>query len=129
MFVPIRVLVVDDEERFRLLMAKLFTTKGIHVATAASGPEAIERLQSGEDYDVIVLDIKMPGPSGLDILPDIRALAPRSQVIILTGHGDIQAATRALQDGVAEFLLKPCSFEELLSAVHQAVDRIRTTAA
>lgn len=124
----IHVLVVDDEDRFRQLMAKLFAAKGITATTAGTGTEALERLRRGECYDVVVLDIKMPGPSGLDILPDIRALAPRSQVIILTGHGDIQAASRALQDGAVEFLLKPCSFEDLLGAVHQAVDRVRTTA-
>jgi DNA-binding NtrC family response regulator len=123
----IRVLIVDDEDRFRQLMAKLFTAKGLDVVTAANGPEALCRLEDAGPFDVVILDIKMPGPSGLDILPHLRACAPATQVIILTGHGDIQAASRSLQDGAAEFLLKPCSFEELLSAVHQAVDRMRTT--
>ena len=124
---PIRVLVVDDEDRFRHIMAKLFQTKNISAVTAANGEETLQLLRKGECFDVILLDIKMPGPSGLDILPQIRSLAPYTQVIMLTGHGDIHAATRSMQDGAVEFLLKPCSFEEVLSAVHQAVDRTRTT--
>jgi CheY-like chemotaxis protein len=65
----IRVLIVDDEDRFRQLMAKLFTAKGLDVVTAANGPEALCRLEDAGPFDVVILDIKMPGPSGLDILP------------------------------------------------------------
>ncbi len=79
-----KVLIVDDEERFRTTMAKLLTVNGLEVTAVGSGKAALEELAS-KPYDVITLDIRMPGMSGLEALAEIKKVNPGVEVIILTG--------------------------------------------
>lgn len=117
-----RILMVDDEERFRLTLAKLLKVKGLDVTTLGSGPEALEALKQ-EHYDVIVLDVRMPGMDGIETLAEIKKLNPSIEVIILTGHASVDAAVDIMKLGGYDYLLKPCSVDELMDKIESAFER------
>ena len=117
-----RILIVDDEERFRLTLGKLLKVRELDVTTLGSGPEALEALKQ-EQYDVIVLDVRMPGMDGIETLAEIKKLNPNIEVIILTGHASVDAAVDIMKLGGYDYLLKPCSVEELIDKVEAAFER------
>jgi DNA-binding NtrC family response regulator len=117
-----RILIVDDEERFRLTLAKLLKVRELDVTTLGSGPEALEALKE-EQYDVIVLDVRMPGMDGIETLAEIKKLNPNIEVIILTGHASVDAAVDIMKLGGYDYLLKPCSVEELIDKIDAAFER------
>jgi DNA-binding NtrC family response regulator len=117
-----RILIVDDEERFRLTLAKLLKVRELDVTTLGSGPEALEALKQ-EPYDVIVLDVRMPGMDGIETLAEIKKLNPNIEVIILTGHASVDAAVDIMKLGGYDYLLKPCSVEELIEKIEAAFER------
>jgi DNA-binding NtrC family response regulator len=117
-----KVLVVDDEERFRLTLAKLLTVRGLEVTTLGSGQEALEALRQGP-FDVIVLDVRMPGMNGIETLAEIKKINPLIEVIILTGHASVDAAVDIMKLGGYDYLLKPCSLEELTDKIDAAFER------
>jgi DNA-binding NtrC family response regulator len=117
-----RILIVDDEERFRLTLAKLLKVRELDVTTLGSGPEALEALKQ-EQYDVIVLDVRMPGMDGIETLAEIKKLNPNIEVIILTGHASVDAAVDIMKLGGYDYLLKPCSVEELIDKIDAAFER------
>jgi len=115
----IRVLMVDDEEQFRATTAKILTKRGYETTMAESGEEAIEKLKEKE-FDVVILDIKMPGMDGNQALREIKTIQPDVQVIMLTGHGHIDSAIQALKDGAFDYLNKPCEIDLLVSRINSA---------
>lgn len=117
-----RVLLVDDEEEFVEMLAKRMKARGIRVETAESGETAVEKVKRGH-FDVIVLDLAMPGMDGIETYERVSEINPDLQVIFLTGHGSIQTAFDAMKMGAAEFLEKPASFQELLDKVHTACQK------
>ncbi len=114
-----RVLLVDDEEEFVEMLAKRMKARGLTVDTAESGEEAIDKVERRE-FDVIVLDLAMPGLDGMETFQQISTINPDLQVIFLTGHGTIQTAFQAMKMGAADFLEKPANFQELLDKVREA---------
>jgi DNA-binding NtrC family response regulator len=123
---PIRVLIVDDEERFRDTLAKLLTRHGFAVRTAGGGQEALALLGDAP-ADVIVLDVKMPGLSGQEALPLLRAACPGAEVLVLTGHASVDIASAMIAGGAADYLLKPCPTDELEGAIRAVYDRRQAT--
>lgn len=119
---PIRVLVVDDEERFRSTLGKLLSSKGMQVSVAGSGQEAIDILRS-RPHDVVLLDVKMPGLSGQQTLPELKKIDPRVEVVILTGHASVDIAAEMIAHGGSDYLLKPCPMDELVDIIQIAYDR------
>jgi len=117
-----RVLIVDDEERFRTTLAKMLTAQGLTVATAASGPEGLETLRS-QPVDVILLDIRMPKMGGIETLTEIKKINPQVEVIILTGHASVDAAMEIMKLGGYDYLLKPCPLDELLLKIDNAFEK------
>jgi DNA-binding NtrC family response regulator len=117
-----RVLIVDDEERFRTTMAKLLTINGLEVTAVGSGKVALEELKANP-YDVITLDIRMPEMSGLEALAEIKKVNPEVEVIILTGHASVDTAVEIMKLGGYEYLLKPTSTEELMNKIDAAYER------
>jgi DNA-binding NtrC family response regulator len=111
-----RVLLVDDEATFRETLAKLLRRRGLIVFTAASGEEGLERLAE-HGPNVVVLDLKMPGLDGLATLRRINERRPSTKVIMLTGHGSIDAGVEALRDAAWDFLLKPISPDQLVEVI------------
>jgi DNA-binding response OmpR family regulator len=120
----IKVLLVDDEAQFRATTEKILKRRGFKTVLAGNGQEALEKLS--ENPSVVILDIKMPGMSGLETLREIKSRDADLPVIMLTGHGSEDAAQEALQIGALDFLAKPCDVELLASKLNEAVRRRRT---
>jgi len=113
------VMVLDDErivcERLRESLSK----KGFAVETFTDSRQALDRLEA-KRFDVVVTDLKMKGPTGLDMLHTLRETAPSTQVIIITGHATIESAHEAEWGGVFDFITKPFKAKELVSMVAKA---------
>lgn len=118
-----RVFLIDDEKIFVESLTKVLRNRQMGVQSTHSGQEALEIL-STETFDVIVLDMKMPGMDGVTTLKAIRDKGIATPVIILTGHMDIERVTEVLKTGTTEFLLKPCPVETLVCAIENAHERI-----
>jgi DNA-binding NtrC family response regulator len=117
------LLVVDDEEPLRqLLEAELGEAEEFAVDVAADGGEAINRIQATV-YDVILLDIRMPRVSGIDVLKFVQEYSPTTQVIILTNYADIKTAIQTIKLGAYDFLAKPYDIEEIFNTIHRAIER------
>jgi CheY-like chemotaxis protein len=116
----IRVLLVDDEEAFLKGTARILGFRGFDVSTALNGHAAVEAVQERAGFDVVVLDIKMPGMDGIETLSEIKRLAPETQVIMLTGHATLSSGTQALRKGAYDFLMKPCDPEDLIEKIREA---------
>jgi DNA-binding NtrC family response regulator len=119
---PIRVLIVDDEEIFVQSLRRVLQARGMEVRGVYNGLSAVEAV-SAEEFDVIILDMRMPGMDGLATLRAIRERDSLSPVILLTGHEDIERVRMALKNGIVEFLLKPCDIEYLVAAIENASER------
>ncbi|MFH0729143.1 MAG: response regulator [Pseudomonadota bacterium] len=120
-----RVFLIDDEKLFVESLTKVLRKREMAVRSTHSGADAIDIL-STETFDVIVLDIKMPGMDGVATLKAIRDKGITTPVIILTGHMDIERVTEVLKTGAAELLLKPCPVETLVCAIENAHERMTT---
>ena len=127
-----RVLVIDDEEAVRNAIASLLNGRGCEAVTAESGPAALDRLRA-EYFDVLLVDVKMPGMSGLQLLSEAMLLDRDLPVLMLTGMNDMATARDALARGAMDFLTKPIELDELDRAVKSAtryrrheLDRQRT---
>jgi len=118
----IRALLVDDEKLFIDSLTKVLVRRGINVETAPDGYKAIELL-TNEEFDVIVLDMRMPGMDRLATLKVIRERDTLTPVILLTGNIDVKQVSEALKEGAAEVLLKPCPVENLVSCIEDAYER------
>ena len=118
----IHVLIVDDEERFRANTAAILRKRGFSVTAAGSGSEALEEIRKGP-YHVVILDIKMPGMDGHEVLREIKKLKPDLEVIMLTGHGTPESAVAGLREGVFDYLAKPCDIDLLSRKIRSAYDR------
>jgi two-component system, NtrC family, response regulator AtoC len=117
------LLVVDDEVALRqLLVSELGEAEEFSVDIAADGGEAINRIQA-KVYDVILLDIRMPRVTGIDVLKFVQDYSPTTQVIILTNYADIKTAIETIKLGAYDFLAKPYDIEEIFNTVHRAIER------
>ena len=117
-----RILVVDDEESIRKAMRRTLEYEGFEVLEAASGAEALQAVES-DPPDLVFLDIKMPGIDGLDALKQLKEKSPATQVIIISGHGNVQTAVQATKLGAFDFIEKPLETERVLLAVRNAAER------
>ena len=119
------VLIIDDEAEIRESLQTLLEIEGYDVETAGNSEEGLSRL-GDRPFDLVLLDLALPGRSGLEILPEIRALDPQISVIMITAYGTVEDAVRAMQSGASNFLQKPWDNEKLLADVRAAVARHRT---
>ncbi len=115
----IRLLFVDDEADFVEYMQKRLKRHDIEVQSYVDPVEALESTE-GVSFDVALLDLKMPGLDGEELLRRLRARDPSLEVIILTGHGSIESAFRTSREGAYEYLQKPCDFDELVRSICSA---------
>jgi two-component system, OmpR family, phosphate regulon sensor histidine kinase PhoR len=119
------VLIVDDEDRIRGVCSKLLSNEGYDVAQAVNG-EAGMAMIAQRHFDIILLDLMMPGISGLEALGQIRALHPDTVVIVITGYATLDHAVDAMKKGAFDFLPKPFSPQDLRLVVTKAIEHIRT---
>ena len=119
------IMLVDDEVSFVETLVKRLSTRNIETITAFSAEEGLEKLKKNQNLDVIVLDIKMPGMDGLEMLKKIKAESFRTEVIMLTGHATIESGIAGMKLGAFDFLTKPCDIEELVNKVEEATKKKR----
>jgi len=117
-----RILVVDDEDTIRLVLGKYLRTRGFEVATAESGNAALETL-AGARFDLMLCDVRMPGLSGVEIVPSALELDPDLGIVMLSAVNDAPTATEALSQGVLDYLTKPIELEHLYEAVNRALHK------
>ena len=122
----IRVLVADDERPIRFLMEKELPRAGCIVTLAESGEDALERLRD-EEFDVVLLDLKMPGMGGMEALRRIRESGAGAEVVVLTGHPDVTTAIEAMKLGAYDYLTKPFKLAEVEVVLRRAAERRRLT--
>jgi putative nucleotidyltransferase with HDIG domain len=117
-----RILVVDDEEAIREVVSSMLNQAGYHTRPAASGMEALELLDCGEDFDLILTDMMMPEMDGIALLERIKERFPDVPVVMVTAVHDISVALAAIRNGAYDYLLKPFEREQLLLMVRRAVE-------
>jgi DNA-binding NtrC family response regulator len=117
-----KIMLVDDEERFLSTTKKLLSKKGIDLLTALSGLEALEILNS-QTVHVVILDVKMPGMDGMATLREIKKRHPLTEVIMLTGHATVESAVEGLKSGATDYLMKPADIEELVDKAEEAFEK------
>jgi two-component system response regulator RegA len=110
------ILLVDDDEVLRERLAQAIRARGYEVRTAGSAEEALREV-ARESPEMAVLDLKMPGMSGLDLLKELRTQDPSTRVLMLTGYGSIATAVQAVREGAVGYLPKPADADEILAAL------------
>ena len=117
---PRRVLVVEDEPSIRLLIGRILTGAGFRVAEALDGHEALERLSS-HSFDLVLLDVWLPRMNGLEVLSELRRRGSKQRVILMTGDHDPDAMLHGVREQASQYISKPFSGEELLTAVEKVL--------
>lgn len=117
-----KILLVDDEEDFLSTLAERLELRGLDVDTAVSGEEALAKAEK-EGFDLIVLDLAMPGMDGIETLKRIKGKQPEAEIIILTGQGSIKSSMEAMKLGAEDFMEKPVNISELLDRISDAKDK------
>lgn len=121
----VKILVVDDEKHIRDSCIKLLRRKEYEAEGAASGGEALEMI-ARETYDLVLLDLKMAGMDGIEVLRRSMKIAPEIPVLILTGQGTIDTANEAMALGAADFICKPIVIDSLTEIIDQTLERFQT---
>ena len=116
------VLVVDDEEDFVETIVKRLKDKGLDAAGVFRGQEALDMLKKRE-FDVCILDVRMPGMDGIETLREMKKKHPSMEVVMLTGHGSVESGIQGLQLGAYNYVMKPCPFKDLLAQLSLAYER------
>ncbi len=117
-----RMMLVDDEQRFLSTTKKLLEKRNYDVATASSGAEALDILEK-KAIHVVILDVKMPGMDGIETLQEIKKRHPLVEVIMLTGHATVESAVDGLKCGATDYLMKPTGIDELLEKAREAFEK------
>jgi DNA-binding NtrC family response regulator len=117
-----RLLIVDDEEQFVEALSERLAMRDYDVTTSLTGENAIEKI-TNYNFDVVILDVRLPGIEGTAVLRKIKSLKPLTEVIMLTGHGTVEMAIEGMKLGAFDFLIKPCGAEDLTAKIDKAHDR------
>jgi DNA-binding NtrC family response regulator len=119
---PVRILVVDDEQHIRNSLATWFREEGYDVSVAPSGKDALAALVR-EGTNILLVDIKMPGMDGLELQRRVRELAPDATIIIMTAYASVETAVQALKEGAYDYIVKPFDPEAVSRLVRKAAER------
>jgi len=122
-----KVLVVDDEEALRFLLASELEAEAFEVQSAGDGDEAIDlvrkRFEQGDRFDVVLLDIKMPKVDGFEVLKFVKGNVPETKVIMLTAYADVKNAIESLRLGASDFVSKPYDLDDILTSINRALGK------
>ena len=121
---PFRVLVVDDEEDFLETIVNRLRRRSIDVTGVDSAKKALD-LMEVRDFDVVILDVLMPGMDGLEALREMKDKWPFVEVIMLTGHGSVESGIQGMRLGAFDYVMKPADIDDLLEKIRQAYERRR----
>src|SRR4030066_809389 len=120
----VQILVIDDEQIMREGCSRILSKDGWAVITAENGTKGLEEIKSGsEAIDVILLDLMMPGMSGMEVLDHIRTIDPNLLVIVITGYATVESAVEAMKKGAYDFIPKPFTPDQLRIVVKRALER------
>ena len=119
----IKLLMVDDEKEFLETSARALGRRDFDIHLAYDGTTALQMMQQ-DQYDIVVLDVKMPGLDGVEVFRRMQETWPSVPVILLTGHGSINQAFQTSKEGVADYLTKPCDIDELTSHIQDVLARV-----
>jgi FixJ family two-component response regulator len=122
---PATVFIIDDDDRMRSATQRLLKTVGLHSESFAT-PQAFLRHKLPDAPSCLVLDVRLPGMSGLDVQRKLNEMGVHIPIIFITGHGDIPMTVKAMKLGAVEFLTKPYRDQDLLDAIQQALERDTT---
>ncbi len=120
-----KILAIDDEKNIRHLIQSEFTLEGYDVTTAASGEEGLERFDS-QPFDIVILDLKLPRMDGIETLRQLKQKSTSTEVIMITGHGEIESAVTSMKLGARDYVTKPFKLDELLTLTKQIIDDRQT---
>ncbi|NCB21827.1 MAG: response regulator [Deltaproteobacteria bacterium] len=123
----IKILLVDDEPDVTRILSKRLGRRGYECQAAANGQEAVDAMAQFA-FGVIIMDVKMPVMDGMSALQIIHARWPKTQIILLSGHADMQLAVQAMSEGAFGYLMKPVDIDELLFKIEDAVTQVRLEA-
>ena len=115
----VNLLLVDDEERFLSTTKTLLEKRGLEVFTATNGNDALKSMEE-KHIDVVILDVKMPGIDGVQVLAKIKQRYPLVEVIMLTGHASVDSAVDGLKLGAFDYVMKPCEIPDLVNKITKA---------
>jgi len=118
------ILAIDDEQNIRHLIESEFSMEGLAVTTAGSGEEGL-KLFDTEEFDVVLLDINLPKLNGVEVLKRLKQKSPNTEVIMITGYGDIKSAVNSIKQGARDYITKPFKLDEILALVKQAIKENR----
>lgn len=121
---PAKILVIDDELGIREGCKRALLPQGFIVDVAENGEEGLQKVRS-DHYDLVLIDVMMPGVSGIDLLAPIHEVDPETVCIIITGYATVELAVRAIKQGAYDFITKPFTFDDLMLAVNQGLERRR----
>ena len=122
------VMLVDDEADFIETMSKRLQKREFKVLTATDGKSALDLVSENRNLEVMILDVKMPGMDGLEVLAEMKKTYPLIEVIMLTGHATIESAIEGMKGGAFDYLMKPCEIDQLVAKVEEAAEKKRTHA-
>jgi two-component system, NtrC family, sensor kinase len=117
-----KILLVDDEVEFASALAERLQMRNYDVRTASNGLEAMALFHESPP-DVVLLDLRIPGMDGLEILSNIKKFDPSIEVLMLTGHGDRESVQKGMQTGALEYIMKPIDIDELTSKINRAMKK------
>ena len=117
-----RVLVVDDEGDFRQTMVSRLLKRNIDASGAENGEKAL-KLINKFTYDVVMLDIRMPGIDGIAVLREIKKIKPLIEVVLLTGHGTVESGIEGMRLGAYDYMLKPAKFDDIIEKIQHAYEK------
>ncbi|MBV5318490.1 MAG: response regulator [Desulfobulbaceae bacterium] len=118
------VLIVDDEEEFREMTTKRLAKHALECESAPDGDTALEMIAK-KNYDVVLLDVKMPGRDGIETLREIKKIAPMTEVVMLTGHASVESGINGIKYGAFDYLMKPMELDPLFEKLNAAYERKR----
>jgi DNA-binding NtrC family response regulator len=117
------VLLVDDEIEFVETFSERLVMRDLEISKAFSGEEALQVLESNKNIEVVILDVKMPGMDGIETLAKIKSKYPLIEVIMLSGHTDVESAIDGMKRGAFDYLMKPCDMDQIIAKVTEAATK------
>jgi DNA-binding NtrC family response regulator len=114
------VLLVDDESEFVETFSERLAMRNLDIFKAFSGDEALQVLAKHHEIEVVILDVKMPGMDGIETLAEIKSRFPLVEVIMLSGHADVESAIDGMKRGAFDYLMKPCDMDQIITKVTEA---------
>jgi DNA-binding NtrC family response regulator len=119
------VLLVDDEVEFVETFSERLGMRDLSISKAFNGEEALQVLETKPDIEIVILDVKMPGMDGIETLAEIKKRFPLVEVIMLSGHADVESAIDGMKQGAFDYLMKPCDMDQIVAKVTEAAVKKR----